>query len=136
MPRGREPLRRRTPKRELWRLQKQRQRARRKVRDATRAEQARLRGEQIVYLNSQGLVVMRLQQTLRVQTDHHEEMSFPAGTEAWTRPGDVSNLERRGWATPVPVKTAYGVRIITGRNPDAFETEPYEPPRPRTAAGY
>ncbi len=115
-----------------------RSRAKRKIRNAAEAEQARLRGDRRVWLNSSGLVAMRLCDTLRIHLElgGGTHVTLPAETEIWVPPGSVADLERRGLAQEVQKPTRFGAAVITGRPPDMFESPEHEPPKERTAAGY
>ncbi len=125
-------------KRRAWdaRYKREVQRPRAKARAAQAKEAARARGEQIVHLNSQGLVVMRLAQTVRVRTGRNEVLTFPASTEVWVCPSDALDLERRGEAARAPEKTLFGARRITPGQIESWGAEPELAAKERTSAGY
>lgn len=118
-------------RRRFNRERRRRQRANAKARAKVAAEKARLHAEREEELRAASLVPMYLLEDLCL-ADH----SHLRGETIWVVPGLVWQWGKRQLAVEIQRPASYGVRVITGLSPDRFVTEPQEPPKERTAAGY
>ncbi len=126
------PYKDREKRREYDRLYKRAWRVRRKAEDARRHEEELHRREWDAARQDENRVPLVLTEPLHI--DGH---TFERGTVVYVQPGVVHRWQRALLADPAASgETVVITRVITGTPPDRIVTEPQEPPKTRTAAGY